>query len=242
VPRRRDAPPGPTAVDRLADDLRRQVLSGALAAGRPVREEDLAAATGASRHTVRAVLARLADERLLVAEPYRGVRVTTFADDDVVALQELRGALESAAVGLLRTAHGTRWPAAVLAPARAAVAALGALAGDDWPAVAAAHARVHTALVTAAGSPRITDAYTRLHSELLLLLVHVAPAYDVPRLAAEHTAYLDEVQRRGPDAVVEHLAASTATILAARVDPTVNPRARAGGGPGRARPPAAPRG
>ncbi|MCO7222507.1 GntR family transcriptional regulator, partial [Klenkia sp. PcliD-1-E] len=98
MPRRRDVPPGPTAVDRLADDLRRQVLAGVLPAGRAVREEELAAATGASRHTVRAALARLADERLLVAEPYRGVRVTAFADDDVVGLQELRGALESAAV------------------------------------------------------------------------------------------------------------------------------------------------
>ncbi|MCO7221815.1 FCD domain-containing protein, partial [Klenkia sp. PcliD-1-E] len=109
-----------------------------------------------------------------------------------------------------------------LAPARAAVAALGALAGEDWPAVAAAHARVHTALVTAAGSPRITDAYSRLHSELLLLLVHVAPAHDVPRLAAEHEAYLEQVQARGPAAVQDHLAASTAVILAAR-----------GSGPGR---------
>lgn len=242
MPRRREAPPGPTAVDRLAGDLRRQVLAGQLGPGEPVREEDLAATTGASRHTVRAVLARLADERLLVAEPYRGVRVTAFADADVVALQDLRGALESAAVQLLGASHGPRWPAAVLAPARDAVAALGALAGDDWPAVAAAHARVHTALVTAAGSPRITDAYTRLHSELLLLLVHVAPAYDVPRLVAEHDAYLDDVQARGPAAVRDHLAGSTAAILAARVTPPVTPRARADAGPGPARPPAAPRG
>lgn len=242
MPRRRETPPGPTAVDRLADGLRRQVLAGDLAPGAPLREEDLAAATGASRHTVRAVLARLADERLLVAEPYRGVRVTAFTDADVVALQELRGALESAAVQLLTARHGRRWPPAVLRPAREAVAALGALGEEDWPSVAAAHAAVHTALVAAAGSPRIADAYARLHSELLLLLVHVAPAYDVPRLVAEHEAYLDAVQDRGPAAVHDHLAASTGAILAARVTPPVSPRARADGGPGPARPPAAPRG
>jgi len=216
VPRRREAGPGPTASTRLVDDLRRQVLAGELPAGRPLREEDLAAATGASRHTVRAALARLADERLVVAEPYRGVRVTAFAAADVVALQELRGALEGEAVRLLQAAHGTAWPAAVLAPARAAVAALAALTGEDWPTVATAHAAVHTALVAAAGSPRITEAYARLHSEVLLLLVHVRPAYDVPSLAAEHADHLEQVQRRGPDAVREHLAASTAVLLAAR--------------------------
>jgi DNA-binding GntR family transcriptional regulator len=216
VPRRREAAPGPTATSRLTDDLRRQVLAGELPAGRPLREEDLAAATGASRHTVRAALARLADERLVVAEPYRGVRVAGFTAADVVALQQLRGALEGEAVRLLQAAHGTAWPAEVLAPARAAVTALAALPGDDWPAVATAHAAVHTALVTAAGSPRITEACTRLHPEVLLLLVHVRPAYDVAALAAEHTGYLDDVQRRGPDAVRAHLDHSTELILAAR--------------------------
>ncbi|SDN97525.1 DNA-binding transcriptional regulator, GntR family [Klenkia soli] len=201
---------------RLADDLRRQVLTGELPAGHPLREEELAAVTGASRHTVRAALARLADERLLVAEPYRGVRVTTFADADVVALQQLRGALEGEAVRLLCEAYGTSWPAAVLAPARNAVAALAALPGDDWPAVAAAHAAVHSALVAAAASPRIAEAYARLHSEVLLLLVHVRPAYDVALLAAEHLAHLDDVQRHGPVAVRAHLDRSTALLLAAR--------------------------
>lgn len=216
MPRRREAAPGPTATARLTDQLRRQVLTAELGPGHPLREEDLAAATGASRHTVRAALARLADERLVVAEPYRGVRVTGFTAADVVALQQLRGALEGEAVRLLQRAHGAAWPAEVLAPARAAVAALAALPGDDWPVVATAHAAVHTALVAAAGSPRITEAYTRLHSEVLLLLVHVRPAYDVAALAAEHDGYLDAVQRHGADAVRAHLEHSTAVLLAGR--------------------------
>ncbi|SCX55129.1 DNA-binding transcriptional regulator, GntR family [Klenkia marina] len=216
MPRRREAAPGPTATTRLTERLRRQVLTGELGPGSALREEDLAASTGASRHTVRAALARLAEERLVVAEAYRGVRVTAFADDDVVALQQLRGALEGEAVRLLQSEHGTAWPGDVLAPARAAVEALAAAPADDWPAVATAHAQVHLALVSAAGSPRISQVYARLHSEVLLLLVHVRPAYDVAALAAEHTAYLDDVQRRGAAAVREHLGHSTALILAAR--------------------------
>ena len=64
-PRRRDHPPGPTATDQLAAALRRRVLSGALDPGEAQREEELSERTGHSRHTVRAALARLADERVV---------------------------------------------------------------------------------------------------------------------------------------------------------------------------------
>jgi DNA-binding GntR family transcriptional regulator len=179
----------------------------------------VADATGLSRHTVRAALARLADERLVVAEPYRGVRITTFDDDDVIALQQLRGALESEAVRLLRERHGRSWPAEVTRPVVGAIGAMARLRGKparDWPTVAAAHADIHTALVTSAGSPRVTDAYAGLHSEMLLLLVHLEPFHTVAGLVTEHRDYLAAVQRDGEPAVRAHLDSSTAMILAAR--------------------------
>lgn len=207
--------PREPAADVLAADLRRRVLTGELALGAPLREEELAAATGHSRHTVRTALQRLVAERLAVAAPYRGVRVTDFSDDDVVALQQLRGALEAEAVRLLREAYAATWPAAVTGPVDAAIAHMGAQA--DWPQVAAAHAQVHRALVEAAQSTRVAEAYARLDSELLLLLVHVRPAYSVPDLVAEHREYLARVQRDGPPAVRAHLDHATRTVLDARV-------------------------
>ncbi|WP_139983455.1 GntR family transcriptional regulator [Nocardioides litoris] len=213
-------PPSPperaTAPALLADLLRDEVLSGRLGPGTPLREEDIATRTGHARHTVRAALARLVDERVAVSEPYRGVRVTAFDDADVVALQQLRGALESEAVRLLGGQHGPRWPRAVLAPVREALDALAAEPDDDWPAVARAHASVHRTLVAAAGSPRITAAHDRLDAELLLVLVQVRPAYTVAGLVREHRSYLAAVQRDGPDAVRRHLAHSTRLILDAR--------------------------
>lgn len=207
--------PREPAADALAADLRRRVLTGELALGTPLREEELAATTGHSRHTVRTALARLVAERLAVAAPYRGVRVTDFTDDDVVALQQLRGALEAEAVRLLREAYGATWPAAVTDPVATAVADMAR--HEDWPQVARAHAAVHRALVEAAGSPRVAEAYARLDSELLLLLVHVRPAYSVPDLVAEHDDYLQRVQREGPQAVRAHLDHATRAVLEARV-------------------------
>lgn len=207
-PRRREVP-GPTSAARLADDLRRQILSGALAPGEALREEQLAAETGLSRHTVRTALATLNAERLVITEPYRGARVAEFTIEDVVALQQLRGALEGEAVRLVRERYGADWPDELTSPIREAIGGLGRVDETDWPAVATAHAGVHRAVVAAAGNPRLDEAYARLDSELLLLLVHLRPEYSRAGLVAGHRAYLARIRTHGESAVRDHLAEST---------------------------------
>lgn len=204
-PASRSTASGPTAARALAATLRAQVLAGVLAPGTPLREQALADAHGVARHTVRTALATLAAERLVTTEEYRGARVARLTDPEVRSLQDLRAALESEAVRLITARHGTPWPDDVLAPVRRALDDLATADPDDWPAVEHAHAAVHLALVAVAGSPRLTDAYAALGAEVALLLLHARHGYDVPALVAEHAAYVDDVQRRGPAAVRAHL-------------------------------------
>jgi DNA-binding GntR family transcriptional regulator len=201
-----------TGADRLADELRQRVLSGELEPGAPLREEALAEEYDLSRHTVRRSLERLVAERLLVSEAYRGVRVTSFSDEDVVALQQLRTALESEAVRLIRAAHGDSWPDDLLAPLIAAVELLGV-----DPAPEQAHSAFHRALVATAGSPRITEAYERLDAEMLLFLRQLRSQYDGALLCSEHRDYLADVQRIGEEAVRRHLAHATTMLLESRL-------------------------
>lgn len=216
-PRRREHEPGPTQAAALAEALRASILSGDLALDAPLREEHLAEHYGASRHTVRAALQALAAERLVTIAPYRGARVANLDDDAVEALQELRGALEAEAVRQVSARHGARWPDAVTRPVREAINRLAlAEASGDWLPTTRAHADVHRLIVEAAGSPRIAQAHCQLESEILLLLTHVRPDYPAGSLAQEHTAYLDEVQRVGGEAVRAHLAHSAELIRAAR--------------------------
>lgn len=206
-----DAVRNATAVDRVADAVRDEILSGRLAAGEPLREEASAARHAVSRHTVRAAFQRLASERLAVALPYRGVRVATFDADTIVALQQLRSALESEAVRIASQRYGPTWPDEVLAPARDALARLGT--AHDWLEAERLHLDLHRALVAASASPRIIEAHTALGSEMLLFLLHVRPHYTLESLVAEHRALIDDVQSRGADALREHLAASTALLV-----------------------------
>lgn len=211
-PSQRDAP-GPKATELFAGELREQILSGSLAANTPLREEELAARSGLSRHTVRAALAVLAEERLVVSEAYRGSRVASFDTESAVGLQQLRGALEAEAVRMLHERHGSGWPAEVRAPILSAIADLARTeAQGDWLAVTRAHSAMHVALVEAAGSARITEAYRRLESETLLLITQLRINYPSGSLEQEHRAYLEAVQRGDTDAVRAHLAHTTELV------------------------------
>lgn len=200
-----------TAVDRVADAVRDEILSGALPSDAPLREEAAAERYGVSRHTVRAAFQRLVAERLAVAMPYRGVRVASFDRPTIIALQQLRAALEVEAVRIAGERFGSEWPDAAVAPMRAA---LGRLESSvDWLDAERIHAEFHRAVVAASGSPRIIEAHAALGSELLLFLLHVRPHYTIESLVAEHRELLEAVQRRGPDAIREHLEHSTRLLL-----------------------------
>jgi len=208
--------PAPTAVDRVTDALRAEILSGALASDEPLREEAASERYGVSRHTVRAAFQRLVAERLAVAAPYRGVRVASFDRATIIALQQLRAALEVEAVRITGERYGSTWPESVVAPARDALERMAALGGEpdvDWLEAERIHAEFHGALVAASASPRIVEAHAALGSELLLFLLHVRPHYTLDRLVDEHRALLAEVQTRGPEAIREHLEHSTALLL-----------------------------
>lgn len=206
--------PGPRAADTVADAVRAGILSGDLAPGTPLREEELSAAHGVSRHTARTALARLTAERLVTAEPYRGVRVALLDDAALIALQQLRCALETEALRIVRD-RGIRPPD--VDDALDALAA--AEASGDWPATLEAHARVHLALVDAAESPRIAEEYRRLDSEMHLLLTQVRPAYGAGELDAEHRAYVEAALTDPERAVRAHLDHSTRAILEERRAP-----------------------
>ena len=225
APDRGAARPGsaPTAVDRATAQLRDEILSGRLGPDDPLREESVASRLGVSRHTIRAAFQRLVAERLAVAEPYRGVRVTSFDDAQLTALQQLRAALEVEAVRIAFSRFGGTLPERVLAPARLAIDAMEKLgaAGDApgaatdaaWLEVERLHAEFHTVLVAASASPRIIETHRALGSELLLFILHARTHYSVAAIVDEHRRLLDELPHRGPDALRAHLDHSTRLLL-----------------------------
>ncbi|HWH96534.1 MAG TPA: GntR family transcriptional regulator [Baekduia sp.] len=201
-----------SAVDRIAAHLRERILDGRLAAGERLVEGELVEFYGAARHTVRAALRSLADEGLVDIVPNRGARVAGLDADAIVALYELRAALEVEAAHLALQRHGDRLPPSVHEAAEVLARAC-RRARPGWPTVSRAHADLHSSIVRAARSPRIEAVHDRLTAQTRLFLLLVRPHYTFTRLAEEHLQLVADLEALGPDVLRQHLRAAAGTLV-----------------------------
>ena len=201
-----------TAVDRVAATLREQILDAQLPAGARLVEADLVEGHGAARHTIRAALRTLADEGLVTIERNRGARVAGLDSGAILALYELRAALEVEAAHLALAKHGDRLPPSVHQSAEVLQRAC-RRARPGWPTVSRAHADLHSAIVRAARSPRIEAVHDRLTAQTRLFLLYVRPYYTFERLGDEHVQLVDDIERDGPDVLRRHLRAAAGTVF-----------------------------
>ena len=87
----------PRLCSRVAERVRNDILSGAIAAGVRLNEVHLSRALCVSRTPVRAALHALAAEGLLDYERNRGFRVRSYSPDAVADAYEIRASLEGLA-------------------------------------------------------------------------------------------------------------------------------------------------
>lgn len=203
-----------TAATLIAEDMREHLLSGAVAPGTPLGDEDLAQATGAPVRTVRAALAELERDGLVVHSLHRGLEVTPITRAEVKDIYLARRVYERAGLKAMLAAQpvDVSW-------LQAACERMGeaAVAGDHRSLVEAEMA-FHLALVAAAGSSRVTRAAQAVLMELRLVLpVADRSSDDLPALVADHQ-YLVAVFRGGEigesaAALEEHLVRGEALVL-----------------------------
>ncbi|WP_405143739.1 GntR family transcriptional regulator [Sphaerisporangium sp. NBC_01403] len=192
-----------STVDALAGALRRRVLSGEIAPGTSLPEQELSSLYGVARPTVREALAALVHEGLLRRERNRSAYVPEVTTRDLDDLMYVRRPLED--LMAVRLA-GRR-----VASADGALARMAALPPDaPWADVVAEHMALHEELILAVGSPRLERLYAVLAAETRLGLVRLRKVYpDRETLVAEHRDLLDAIAR-GPSeaarrAVAAHL-------------------------------------
>jgi len=214
-----------SAADRAVDTLRAEIVSGLLPPGASLTETEQAARLGISRTPVREAFARLIADGLVIERGPRTLVVSHIDADEVVALFDLRRALDEQAARLaaLRADTEQRERFTMLAQRFAdAPAAIAALTFDDpardgyYALVAEFDAELDAAL---GRSPHLAGAIasTRVH----LARVRRLARDDEARLAssaAEHgaiaRAIADGDSERAASATHLHLHAALASILA----------------------------
>ena len=192
-----------TLPTQVADHIREQILSGALAPGARIVEADVAAELGVSRHTLRSALQTLTHEGLLEQSQFRSTHVARPTARDVFETYTLRNALEAMACRLAAE-RGGDVGAVSAAVERMRVAAL----DGDTAAMKAADFDFHTAVVELAGHARLREHYRSLHVQTRLYLNLTAAAdYPLETIFALH-AELAEAIRAGDAVLAERLGGS----------------------------------
>lgn len=94
-----EAETGAPISERIAAEIRNAILSGEMKPGTRIRQELLAAQSGASRIPVREALKQLENEGLIVMAPNRGAWIADVNSEESVEIYKIREAVEPLAIG-----------------------------------------------------------------------------------------------------------------------------------------------
>ena len=210
----------PTAQEAVLQALREEIVTGGLAPGQRIVQDDLAERFGVSRVPLREALKVLEGEGQVVHHAHRGYVVASLSIDDLLEVYRLRAILEAEAlrVGVPRLTDDD-----VSRIEQLAVDVEAAGDDGDLAALTAANRRFHFAIFEASGLPRLvrllrqlwdaTDAYRS---------VYFAVPVNRRRVRSEHRAIVRALRQRDPAAVIarhdahrDHSVAALSKVLAA---------------------------
>jgi DNA-binding GntR family transcriptional regulator len=180
------------------ETLRGLISSGELMPNERLVEADLAARLDVSRAVVRQALVRLGQDRMVVLTPHRGARVRTVTEAEAVEILQARAVLE----GLTAGAAARRATGRELASIRRILAEMDRkLAGDDLLGYSESNAALHAAIIAASRHETAARLIKELRAQTVrfqfrTILVPGRPA----RSYAEHTAIVDAIAARDPEA------------------------------------------
>ncbi|GFE79233.1 GntR family transcriptional regulator [Steroidobacter agaridevorans] len=189
--------------EQIAERLRLDIISGALAPNQKITEEALAQRFGVSRGRIRDVLLELSKEGLIVNRANRGSTVNNVPSTDLQALMiKLRLAIETFAI---RQAIRAR-PTQLLDDLTAAFKDLSErLEAGDFAEVTHADIAFHRVIVMAAGGEDLVN----LWQPIVLRMRMNYKRISTPKQAiAEHKKILDAIRKADASAAVAALEAN----------------------------------
>lgn len=192
-----------TLHQRVYEALLRLIADGSLPPGTQLDEQSLSTRLGVSRTPLRAAIARLTQEGLVVNLPYRGAFVRQFSAQEIDGLYEARAVLEALAArraAARLTADGLNTITALLDECQAALEA------GDVAAYGQADARFHHALAAASANPILVEVLESLQLRIQLFrdLANRDPGLR-ERAAHERSQILDALARRDGEAAAHLL-------------------------------------
>lgn len=218
-----------TKKDAVAEWLRNEILSGKLASGAPLLQDEIAQRLNVSPTPVREAFRELEAEGIIVSRPHRGVVVSERDHEDQKAVYEIRTLLEAHVTRRIATSlpEGTLGELAALVKQSER-----ALRTADLHSTRDANARFHDVLMAQAGS--------RVYADLARSLISQSRYYlplsraRMTEVAQAHRGILRALQARDPEQagsqMERHMSANLKWLYQARTKAATahrrtNPRA-----------------
>lgn len=208
--------PATRIVDAVQDALRDAIFGGSLRAGEALSVPELARRLNVSRSPVREAVLGLVAQGLAVEQPRRGVVVATIAEDDLVAIHEVREFLEAGAARLAAARidkAGVERLRAILAAQKRAVKE------KDAAGYFRTNAELHRAIAEAAGNARLEQVLHTLENQMRIALrraagneSHIRAGHDEHRRVVEAIAAGDETAAE--QAMRQHIASTIGRLRA----------------------------
>jgi DNA-binding GntR family transcriptional regulator len=186
-----------SAEVQATDALREQILRGGARPGSRLTEIGLSQQLGLSRSTIRTALQRLANEGLVVQEPYTDWQVASLSGADAWELYTLRASLEALGTGLAvatLTQDGQHMIVAALD------ALVQACRTGDHIAIADQDLGFHNTIVELSGHRRLRDHYRLVRQQIRLYIAWSdAIMPDVDAIIETHRWLADAILQRDAD-------------------------------------------
>ncbi|WP_313760692.1 GntR family transcriptional regulator [Rhizobium sp.] len=149
---------------QIAGKIRAMLISGELAPGAKLSEQQIATQFGISRNTLREIFRLLTSQNLLVHIPNRGVFAATPGEASVVDIYRVRHVIQKGAVrAAVRTHPALASMRELLARTEASREA------GDWRSVGTINMEFHRLMVELCDSPRLSACFELVLAELRLV-------------------------------------------------------------------------
>ncbi len=185
-----------TIADTIYENLRQQIITGALSAGEKLRQDHIAKSFDTSHVPVREALLRLQAHGLAHSEPRRGMRVSVLDPAEIREVIEMRVALEPLA---LQQAAQNMSPTDLDRIEAARIACDDAETMPEWE---ARNRAFHRAILTPCGLPRLLHTVDDLHiASARHLFAHWRPKW-TQRVDKDHLSIVQALKRKDTGAAM----------------------------------------
>jgi DNA-binding GntR family transcriptional regulator len=186
-----------SAEAQATDALREQILRGGARPGSRLTEIGLSQQLGLSRSTIRTALQRLANEGLVVQEPYTDWQVASLSGADAWELYTLRASLEALGTGLAVATLTQEGQQMIVGALDALVQACRT---GDRVAIADQDLGFHGTIVELSGHRRLRDHYRLVRQQIRLYIAWSdAIMPDVDAIIETHRWLADAILQRDAD-------------------------------------------